>query len=102
VYAPDVLAYEPKYAMIYNSERSDKKSYYFQKKPVTYLFIQKPPNNDPFMTEDFWIEHQINISSSPSSVLLFPNGYKLEKFMLKKEEISIPFDPAIDPGLHFR
>ncbi|KKS01773.1 MAG: hypothetical protein UU52_C0007G0003 [Candidatus Levybacteria bacterium GW2011_GWB1_41_21] len=24
VYAPDVLAYEPKYAMIYNSERSDK------------------------------------------------------------------------------
>lgn len=102
IYSPDVVAHEPKYAAIYNAERSNKKFYYFQKKPVVYLFIQPPPPNDPYMTENFWIKNQLNITASPSSVITFPNGYKLEKFELTKEQIAIPFDPAIDPGLHFR
>lgn len=102
VYAPDVLAYEPKYAMIYNSEKADKKSYYFQKKPVTYLFIQPPPKNNPLMKEDYWIKNQLNIDASPSSTIVFPNGYKLEKFELGPEQIVVPFEQGIDPGLHFR
>ena len=102
VYAPDVLAYEPKYAMIYNAEKSGKKTFYFQKMPVTYLFIQPPPPNDPYMTENFWINTQVGIKSSPSAEIKFPNGYKLQKYNLTEEEIKIPFDPAIDPGLHFR
>ena len=102
IYSPDVVAHEPKYAAIYNAERSNKKFYYFQKKPVTYLFIQPPPPNDPYMTENFWIKSQLNISASPSSTIVFPNGYKLEKFELTEEQIAVPFDPAIDPGLHFR
>ena len=102
IYSPDVVAHEPKYAAIYNAERSNKKFYYFQKKPVTYLFIQPPPPNDPYMTENFWIKSQLNISASPSSTIVFPNGYKLERFELTEEQIAIPFDPAIDPGLHFR
>ncbi len=102
VYSPDVVAYEPKYAVIYNAEKSGKKYYSFQKKPITYLFIQPPPRNNPYMKDDYWIKNQLNIDASPSSVINFPNGYKLEKFELDPEQISVPFDPSIDPGLHFR
>lgn len=102
VYSPDVFGYEGKYAMIYASKLYDKKSYYFQKKPVTYLFIAPPPQNNPYMKDEWWRKNQLNISSPPSSIMKFENGYKIEKYNLSDEEISIPFDPAIDPGIHFR
>lgn len=102
VYSPDVVAYEPKYAVLYNAEKSGKKYYYFQKKPITYLFIQPPPRNNPYMKEDYWIKNQLNIDASPSAVILFPNGYQLQKYELSDEQIAVPFDPSIDPGLHFR
>src|SRR3989344_4839200 len=93
VYAPDVLAYEPKYAMIYNAEKSGKDALYFQKKAITYLLIQPPPPNDPFMTENFWITDQVGITSSPSAVINFPNGYKIQKHILTDEDINRSFDP---------
>ena len=102
VYSPDVVAYEPKYAVIYNAEKSGKKYYSFQKKPITYLFIQPPPRNNPYMKDDYWIKNQLNIDASPSAIIEFPNGYKIERFELNSEQIAVPFDPSIDPGLHFR
>ncbi len=102
VYSPDVVAHEPKYAVLYNAKKSNKKSYYFQKKPVTYLFIQPPPRNNPFMKEEYWIKNQLNIGASPSAIIEFPNGYKIERFELDSGQITVPFDPSIDPGLHFR
>lgn len=102
IYSPDVFGYEAKYAALYNAEHSGKASHYFQKKPVTYLLIQPPPKDNPYMKEGFWIKHQIRIDSSPSAVINFPNNYKIMKINLKKEEIEAPYDPAINPGLHFR
>lgn len=102
VYSPDVVAYEPKYAVLYNAEKSNKKYHYFVKKPITYLFIQPPPKNNPYMKEDYWIRNQLKINASPSAVITFPNGYQLQKYELSEEQIAVPFDPSIDPGLHFR
>lgn len=102
VYSPDVFAYEGKYAMIYTSEHYDKKSYYFQKKPITYLLIAPPPVGNPYMEHEWWVKNQLNIDKKPEKVTTFTNNYKIEKYLLNDEEISIPFDPAIDPGIHFR
>jgi len=102
VYAPDALAYEEKYAMYYESRHSLKQVVYFTKKPVTYLILEPPPMDNPYMKADWWIKNQVTITSSPSAILTFPNGYVIEKFYLTDSEIKVPFDPSIDPGLNFR
>lgn len=102
VYSPDVLAYEPKYAMLYNSKKYHNKSFSFQKKAITRLLIAPPPQNNPFMKDDWWKKNQLRINSKPKIVKNYDNGYKLEEYELNENEVLIPFDPNIDPGLHFR
>ena len=102
VYSPDVLAYEPKYAMFYQQKQTGKSAFSFQKKPITYLFIAPPPANNPFMKDDWWVRNQVKMGSSFSAEIKFNNGYKIQKYKLSDEEIKIPFDPSIDPGIHFR
>ncbi|KKR86353.1 hypothetical protein A2875_00770 [Candidatus Gottesmanbacteria bacterium RIFCSPHIGHO2_01_FULL_46_14] len=103
VYAPDVLAYEPKYAIFYEATRHpQKKAASFQKMPVTYLIAAPHPPADPYMLDSWWRINQVNIASSPEEVTKFDNGYKIEKYYLTAQEQAVTFDSAIDPGLHFR
>ena len=98
VYSPDAFGYQPKYAMTYMSSISDKQAFSFEKKPITYI-IAAP---HPFMKDKWWRENQINIIGEPESTILFENGYKIEKYQLNEEQIKIPFDPSINPEIHFR
>ncbi len=102
VYAPNVTAFEEKYAMQYGQKMHQKNVYYFTKKPITYLIIAPPPSNNPYMLDAWWRINQIKIAKEPDVIVPFENGYKIEKYVLNDDEIKIPFDPAIDPGLHFR
>lgn len=102
VYSPNVVAFEGKYAMRYAQKTSAKNAHYFKKMPITYLVIAPPPINNPYMEDEWWRINQVKISSQPSSVQKFENGYKIEKYLLSENETTIPFDPGIDPGLHFR
>lgn len=102
VYHPDIVAYKPKYAMRYLQQLSDKKGHYFTKKTVTYLFIAPPPRDNPYMKDEWWRINQVHIVKEPQQVFKFENGYKIEKYLLDKNEVQIPFDKGIDPGLHFR
>ena len=102
VYSPNIVAFEGKYAMWYMGRKTGKTTYYFQKKPVTYLIIAPPPSNNPFMKDAWWTVHQLKIAAKPVSSMNFENRYKIEKYQLTEEEIAVPFDSAIDPGLHFR
>ncbi len=102
VYSPDVVAYKPKYAMRYVKERSAKSAYYFQKKPVTYLVIAPPAKSNPYMEDAWWRINLLHIAKEPDSVKKFPNGYKIERYLLSKEEIGVPVEPNIDPGIFFR
>lgn len=102
VYAPNVVAFEGKYAMMYEQKRSLKKAYYFGKKPVTYLLIAPPPWNNPYMNDEWWKINQMKILNKPEEVTKFENGYKIEKLSLSEEDTKVTFDPNIDPGLHFR
>ncbi len=103
VYSPDILGYDPKYAMFYMSTRyKDKKVYSFKKMPVTYVVAAPHPPADPFMLDSWWRIHQVRIDKDPEQKIEFDNGYKIEKYSLTPQEQQVYFDPAIDPGLHFR
>lgn len=102
VYAPDILGYGPRYAMEHASQVYNKNAYAFEKKPITYLFIEPPARNNPFTSEEKWKLHQIHIYSKPVIIKTFENGYKMEKHLLKDSEINVPFDQGINPGLHYR
>lgn len=102
IYMPDSLAYQPKYAVSYASKNSAKLSFYFQKKPVTYILIAPPPPDKIGMEDAWWRVNQARINNTPQATINFPNGYKIEKYVLNEDEQKIPFDPTIDTGIHFR
>lgn len=102
VYSPDIVGYKPKYAMRYMEKRSTKKTYYFQKKQVTYLVIAPPAKGNPYMEDSWWRINLLHIKKEPESVKTFPNGYKIERYLLSKEDIAVAVEPNIDPGIFFR
>lgn len=102
VYHPDVVAYRAKYAMNYVQNVSPKTAYYFQKKPITYLFVAPPPKDRPYMRDEWWKINLLHINKNPDQLITFKNGYKIEKYILMDQEIKIPVEKGIDPGIHFR
>jgi len=102
VYAPDIVGYAPRYALEYAGKVFPKKSTAFERKPITYLIIETPAENNSYTSEAIWKTSQIHFDKSPSEVYTFPNGYKVEKYYLDDSELSVPFDPGINPGLHYR
>ncbi len=54
------------------------------------------------MKDQWWTKNRLNIIKDPTERMDFPNGYKIEKYMLTDNEVKVSFDPSIDPGLHFR
>lgn len=95
---PDIVAYQPKYALYYQQNLSKKDAKYFQKDVVTYLVIA----NTAYHEEDFWKEKQLHIAKLPVSVIHYNNGYRVEKYMLTDTEMNVAIEPNIDPGLMFR
>lgn len=102
VFAPDALAYQPRYAMIYNFKKVRTKAFEYTKKPVTYVIAAPPPANDPYMTHVWWRKVQVKISSEPVETKKFLSGFTIEKFNLSPEEQRIPHVKAIELGIHFR
>lgn len=102
VYAPDIMGYSPRYALEYASTIFHKTATAFERKPVTYLVIEPPAENNPFTSETIWKISQIHFYATPAETHTFPNGYKVEKYYLENSELSVPFDPGVNPGLHYR
>lgn len=102
VFAPDALAYQPRYAMIYHLKKANAKAFEYVKKPITYIIAAPPPANDPYMTHVWWRKVPVGISSEPIEIKKFPNGFTIEKFNLSADEQKVPHDKAIELGIHFR
>ena len=102
VYAPDILAYQSKYAVWYTCRLSQVNALSFRKKAVTYVVAAPPPSNNPDMKDEWWRINEIKIVKDPIQRKTFPNGYKIEKYILTPEEISVLPNPDADTGLHFR
>ena len=75
---------------------------YLTKKPVTYIIIAPPAPDNPYLSYEWWKETRLQIKNKPLSTFTFPNGYKIEKYVLSESDIKIPFDRGVDPGLSFR
>lgn len=98
VFAPDAFGYEPKYAMSYLNKINNSKAIANQKKPITYLIAQ--PHK--YWNSDWYKTVVLHIDKKPVSIINYPNGYKVEKYILTDEEIKIPTEGNVDPGIHFR
>ena len=102
VFAPDALAYQPRYAMIYNFKAAHAKAFEYKKNPITYVIAAPPPGNNPYMTHVWWRKVQVKISSEPAETKKFPSGFTIEKFNLSREEQRVRHVKAIELGIHFR
>jgi len=103
IYTPDFYGYGPKYAYAYaKSLHPEKTVYLFQKKPVTYIVVEPPPELRPELTSEYWKKSMIKIESVPENVDSLPNGFKIEKYKLKQKEIDTPVDPQATDWIHFR
>lgn len=102
IYSPDILGYGPRYAMEYAGTVYKKSGYSFAKKPVTYLLIEPPAPNNSFTSEQIWKWNAIHIYKQPVEIKKFANGYKIEKYLLFDEELTVGVDPNINPGLFYR
>lgn len=102
VFAPDALAYQPRYAMIYNFKKSNTKALEYMKKSTTYIIAAPPPANNSYMTYVWWSKVPVGISSEPIEIKKFPSGFTIVKYSLSPEEQKVPHDKTIELGIHFR
>lgn len=103
VYAPDTFAFAPKYAATYaEANHPEREAYYFAKRQITYIIASPPPVNDPYITDTWWRENRLNLSNEAEYSTRYDNGLSVQKYVLDEEAIHVPFDPGIDPGIHFR
>lgn len=103
IYTPDYYGYSPKYAYSYVKKITPAKNTAFnQKEPITYLVVEPPPLNRPDIDPQFWIKEKLKITSKPSEVYTFENGFRIEKYELTQKELEIPPDPTVNEWIHFR
>lgn len=103
IFSPDQYGYSTKYAMNYVKKKySGKEAKAFVKEEITYLIIAPPPSYRPELNGDWWREQQVKIRSKPVFVKKYPGGFKVEKYVLTKEEIDAPTDPNLIMDLTFR
>jgi len=91
VYAPDIFAYQDKYAMAYAEKLYPaKKAYRFIKKTVTYVLIEPAPSFRPEMgfESDLWIKNDVAISSKPVKIIPLRGGYQVNKYVLSQEDLD--------------
>ncbi len=103
IYSPDQFGYSPRYAINYaQDEYKNKIAYPYSKKAITYLIIVPPPADRPFLNGEWWKYNQVNMSRGADKVYLFPNKFKLEKYILNEDELKVSSDPNLIQDLHFR
>ncbi|OGD86570.1 hypothetical protein A2870_02135 [Candidatus Curtissbacteria bacterium RIFCSPHIGHO2_01_FULL_41_11] len=105
-YSPDAFSYQSKAAMVYGAlEHPDKRAFYFEKMPVTYLVLAPAALSDPYakyFKADWWTKNTLRIDKQPQSAIDYPNGYRVERYELTPEEMTVPWDKSGDTGIHFR
>lgn len=102
VYSPDAFAYSPRYALQYTFDSTHTDAREYQKLPTTYIIASPPSPDNPGLSYDWWKQNQVGITASPSGIIKKPNGYIIERFELTPQEQSIPHNPLINLGIHFR
>lgn len=103
VYAPDVYAYQQKYAVSYTSTLFPlKTSHAYQKRPVTYLLIAAPTRSMKEVSSSDWKRDKLRILRPPDEVKPMEAGYTLEKYYLTDAEVKEPVDFDVSFDTYFR
>lgn len=104
IFSPDILAYQSKAAMNYYINKNPNiKVAIYQKRPITYLIIAPPPPNQPWLNEKGWKKLKVKlVKQSEWTKTIPPVGYKVEKYLLTKEDLKISPDPNINDWVYFR
>jgi hypothetical protein len=98
VYAPDAYAYAPKYGALYTKRMASFTDVRInEKKDVTYLLYEPIPKDFPWLNGSSWKTDLLDIDTKPVESTTYPSGYRLEKYLLTKEQQALPIDPlALD------
>jgi hypothetical protein len=103
IFTPDQYGYSAKYALNYNARsHTSIVGFPYKKKGITYLIIAPAPADKSYLNGISWKKDQVRILKKPFKTMVYPNGYTVEKYLLNLEEQSIPSDPNLISGLHFR
>ena len=102
IFTPDEWGYGPRYALIYtHKSHPDISIASNTKKPITFL-IMAPPINGENNNREWWVKNKVKINKAPAGVVRYPNGYRVEKYILTEEEMKIPSDPNLINDLSYR
>lgn len=103
IFTPDQYGYSPRYAMDYVEKKNSTVTVYpYKKESITYLIISPPGGKDKSIGGDWWKMHKVNITQQPNKVITFPNGFRIEKYLLSDKEKAKPSDPNLIDNLIFR
>lgn len=103
IYAPDVYAYAPKYAMLYGQTLfPNKKMHYSKKMKETFLVYEPPPSDKPWLNGIGWKTGQVKIDANPIKIINSSNGYRIEKYVLTDDQIKIPSDSLLEDWISQR
>lgn len=103
IYAPDIVAYQAKWAAQYGILRHpEKKVARYTKKNITYLVVEPPPKDMPQFTPESWKIDKVRLQGKLIEKWCYPNNYCVEKWSLTDAQVAIAPDPNIDDWLHYR
>jgi hypothetical protein len=111
IYAPDVLGYKQKYAFVHTkSQYPEKNVTLFRKQRITYVVVEPIPGNrlvpgsQPVMTNDYtnWRKYKVTFKGKLLYVYTYPNGYRIEEYLLSQQESNSPIDSTLSDIIHFR
>jgi hypothetical protein len=97
LYAPDMYGYSQKYAFLYGQTLyPNKKMVFSQKRNITFLIYEPAPQSMPWLDGSGWKSGLVKIDKEPIQTIKFPNGFRMEKYILTDEELTIQSDSILN------
>jgi hypothetical protein len=101
IYSADEYGYSPRYGINYLSRQQKNSTVYpYEKKPITYLIIG--PYGKDMSRGSWWTKNKVHITKPPIKTKYFPNGFRIEKYILTPEEIAVPAESDLIKDIIFR
>jgi hypothetical protein len=106
IFTPDQFGYQAKYAMRYFSSAKKIDADSYSKQPITYLIESAYWDDNKFLKKEDWRRRQVRIERKPDASWSYSTSrtksYSVFRFELSAEEVSVPADPNLIDGIHFR
>lgn len=97
LFAPDMYGYSEKYSFLFGqSLNPNKKMIYSQKRTETFLVYEPTPVDRPDLNGNGWRTLLVKINKKPVKTINFPNGYRMEKYILTDDELKIQSDSILN------